>query len=81
MVMLVRRPPAQADVVVYDHESVASFAAKSERAVDWFAANFPENAPRIGRHWAVDQRYVHDVMRGLRDDGLAVVECVARAAG
>ena len=60
-----------ADVTVNDQGSIVVLVPMNEAATDWFVENLPENAPMWGLGYAVERRYVLDILEGLKDAGLS----------
>jgi len=44
----------------------------TDAAREWVAEHLPEDAQHLGESIAVEHRYIHDIVDGARNDGLAV---------
>ena len=60
------------DARVADHGSVFLVTPTSNRGEDWLEENLGEDATRWGRGYAVEHRFVGDIVEGMLGDGLAV---------
>lgn len=60
------------DVEVSDHGSVFIIQPISESARDWLSFELPDNCPRWAGGYAVEARFIADIVDGMRDFGLKV---------
>ena len=59
------------DFEVDDHGSIFILTPVSEAALQWCYAHLPEDAPRWGSvSYAIEPRYIEDIVRGCQRDGL-----------
>lgn len=64
----------QHDFTLEDYVSIFIFTPVSEAALQWCYAHLPEDCPRWGsRGFAIEHRYIEDIVRGARRDGLMSV--------
>lgn len=62
-----------ADVRLSDHGSIIVLTPDSDEARAWCEEHLPNDAPRWGAHgYAVEPRYVGDIVAGMEDAGLEV---------
>jgi hypothetical protein len=64
------------DVSILDGGSVVVFTPLSPEARAWFARKLPSDCPRLGAGYAVERRYVFDILQGLRRRGFRLQEVV-----
>jgi hypothetical protein len=60
------------DIQVENHGSIILLRPTSTFGQDWLEANIQLDAQMFGNAVACEPRYVRDIVRGARDDGLAV---------
>ena len=60
------------DVLVRNEGSVFLLEPRSNRGEDWLQANLAGDPPRLGRSYAVEPRYVGEIVSGMLFDGLGV---------
>ncbi len=58
-----------ADFLFHDHGSVWLMIPQNENASEYAADVLPEDSPMHGAGYAVEPRYVADLVTGLQDDG------------
>ena len=66
---VVRRLP---DFRVVDHGSVTLLEPRTRAARDWCLSHLPDDAPRLGRAYAVEPRFLGPILEGAQADGLRV---------
>lgn len=59
------------DVLVTDHGSIALLSPQTREGMEW-CAEYLAHAQRFGFAYAVEARYVADVVYGMQADGLKV---------
>jgi hypothetical protein len=62
----------QPDFAVANHGSVFLLTPKTAEARDWCEQNLPDNAPVWAGSYAVEHRYIENIIHGITGDGLAV---------
>lgn len=60
------------DVLVHDEGTVFLLEPRSNRGEDWLRENLAGDPPRLGRAYAVEHRFVGDIVEGMLVDGLGV---------
>lgn len=60
------------DVYIHDDGSVFLLEPRSNRGEDWLQHHLIGDPPRLGRSYAVEARYVGDIVEGMLLDGLGV---------
>jgi hypothetical protein len=60
------------DIQVENHGSIFLLRPMSSPGQDWLEANIQPDAQMFGNAVACEPRYVSDIVRGARVDGLAV---------
>jgi len=60
------------DVFVHDEGTVFLLEPRSNRGEDWLQENLAGDPPRLGKSYAVEHRYVGDIVEGMLVDGLGV---------
>jgi hypothetical protein len=71
--MASRRQPEEnlpADVQVHDAGSIVLLAPLTDTARDWFIEHLPEDCPTIGVNYAIERRYVGDILEGINEAGM-----------
>ena len=59
------------DYEVYDHDSIVVIYPTCEAALQWCYKHLPEECPRWGAQgFAIERRYVGDILEGMKRDGL-----------
>lgn len=64
--------PPGSDVYTIDAGSLIGLRPATEAAHDWFAANLPDDAPRLGVIVYVEARFAGPILEGMADSGLVV---------
>lgn len=62
----------QLDFETSDHGSVVLLTPHTEAAREWAGEYLPDDAPRFGHAYAVEHRYIDDIVAGIQSDGLTV---------
>lgn len=60
------------DIQVRDEGSICLLSGESDDGQRWLEESLDPDAQRWGRGYVVEPRYVGDIVRGARDDGLLV---------
>lgn len=60
------------DFHLIDHGSIALLDPLSDDALAWCARHLPDDAPRWGSAYAVEARYVDDIVEGIAGGGLVI---------
>lgn len=60
------------DFKVENHGSIFLLQPLSEAAQAWCAEHLPEDAQMMGSAYAVEHRYIADIVAGIQNDGLEV---------
>lgn len=66
------KKPQQADLVVSNHGSVCLIDPQTELGKSWTAEHLPADALMMGNAYAVEPRYLADILVGAQDDGLII---------
>lgn len=59
-----------ADFHVYDQGSIVLLEPVTDDAKAWCARHLPDDAPMWGNAYAVEHRYVEDILDGIAEEGL-----------
>jgi len=62
----------QPDFEVQNHGSIYLLRPLTEAARDWCNDNLPDDAPTFGHAYAIEHRYIRDIVEGALADGLSV---------
>jgi hypothetical protein len=63
----------RADVNVFDDGgSMVLLRTVTRRACQWARLHLPEDAPMLGTCYAIDRRYVGDIVDGMKAEGLTL---------
>lgn len=62
----------QTDVTLYDGGSIVLLTPETDAASEWMEMHLPDDAPTMGRAVAVERRYAHAIVEGMREAGLVV---------
>jgi hypothetical protein len=60
------------DILIENHGSILLLRPTSSSGLDWLEANIQPDAVTFGDAVVCEPRYVSDIVRGARADGLAV---------
>ena len=60
------------DFSLYDSGSILLLTPMSDEAKDWVKEHLPEDIRTFGRGFAVEPRYMNDIMDGLTSEGLTI---------
>lgn len=63
---------ASADFTVENHGSIFLLTPETDAGRAWATEHLPEDAPRFGGAFAVEPRYIRDIVEGAMADGLRV---------
>lgn len=61
------------DIDFTGHGSLYVLTPQTGEAAEWCNEHLPEDAMTVGRGYAVEHRYISDIVEGIRGDGLAVI--------
>ena len=61
-----------ADVNVENHGTIFLLRPLNGNARCWCEEHLPEDAPMFGNAYAVEHRYIADIVAGIQNDGLEV---------
>lgn len=67
-----KQKPQQADLVVSNHGSVCLIDPQTELGKAWTKEHLPADALMMGSAYAVEPRYLVDILVGAQEDGLTV---------
>ncbi len=59
------------DFVVSADSSMVLFHPLTDTAREWFKAHLPDDAPRMGKSYAVEANYADDIYNGAIEAGLS----------
>ncbi len=61
------------DVELADHGTIVVLTMRTREAKAWAKRHLPDECPRLGAYgYAVERRYVGDILGGMMDDGLQI---------
>lgn len=60
------------DFIVMNHGSIILLMPCTDHARGWCQEHLPEDAPMFGRSFAVEPRYIGDIVDGVLADGFTV---------
>lgn len=60
------------DFSVHNHGSIFLLRPHTERARNWISEHIPHDAYAFGEAVVVEHRYIAEIVRGIRTDGLKV---------
>ena len=60
------------DFSLYDGGSVFLLTPISDEAKDWAKEHLPEDTRTFGRGFAVEHRYIKDIVDGMTSEGLTI---------
>lgn len=61
------------DVRVYNHGSIWTIHPMTAAAWSWLDTNLGPSCPRLGDAFAIEARYIVDILDGLTGDGLTMI--------
>jgi hypothetical protein len=62
----------QPDFIVAGHGSVYLLTPKTAEARDWCDQNLPADAPRWAGSFAIEHRYIENILHGIDQEGLGI---------
>jgi len=60
------------DFQVENHGSIVLLRPMSDAGREWAEQYLPDDAPMFGLAYAIEHRYIGDIVEGIRADGLEV---------
>lgn len=61
---------AQKDFKVANHGGIFLLLPSSEEGKDWCNEHLPGDCPMFGNAYAIEHRYIGDIVLGMMEDGL-----------
>lgn len=62
------------DFIFHDHGSIWLMFPQNDNAREYAADVLPEDSPMHGEGYAMEPRYVQDIVTALQDDGFSCVK-------
>ena len=63
---------SEVDIFVQDEGSIVVLYPHTPNGEEWMEMHMPEEAPRWGQGYAIEARYVSDILVGLIEGGLSL---------